>query len=96
MSARKKRLVELVVEKVEELCENVELALELGLPSRLSNYLTYTELVLLRLTSRAMTWSVNESSDCAVQGQGGLQFQSTVVGLQAEKFPRQERQRVED
>ena len=48
MSARKKRLVELVVEKVEELCDNVELALELSLPSSFSSYLTYTELVLLR------------------------------------------------
>ena len=48
VSVRKKRLVELVVEKVEELCDNVELALELSLPSSFSSYLTYTELVLLR------------------------------------------------
>ena len=61
MVVRKKRLAELVVDKVVELCENVEYALEVGLPSRFSNYLTYTELVLLRVKSENSSgrqWSV--------------------------------------
>ena len=61
MLVRKKKLAELVVDKVVELCENVEYALEVGLPSRFSNYLTYTELVLLRVKSENSSgrqWSV--------------------------------------
>ena len=66
-TARKRILIELVLEKVchsllcqyfkicaclqiEEVCQDVELAHDLGVPSKLTNYLAYIDLVLLRLT----------------------------------------------
>ena len=46
---RKRRLIELATENINEVCSNADVSLRTGLPNKLSNYIAFLELVLLRI-----------------------------------------------
>jgi len=48
-NVRKRRLIELATENIHEVCSNADVSLRTGLPNKLSNYIAFLELVLLRL-----------------------------------------------
>lgn len=59
--ARKRTMIELVLEKIEDVCQDAKLAHDLGVPAKLTNYLAYIDLVLLRVKSDSFShrrWTV--------------------------------------
>jgi len=82
--SRKRRLVELIVEKIVELCDDVGLAHDLGVPSKLSKYVAYTELVLLRVKSESNSqrqWSVNKLLDFPTRADDSVQIEEEAWAL---------------
>merc|ERR1719270_1829963 len=82
--ARKRMLVELVIEKISELCGDVGLAHQLGVPSKPSKYVAYTDLVLLRVKSdynSSRQWSVHKLLDFPSRSDSNLQIDDEAWAL---------------
>ena len=53
--------------QIEEVCRDAKLAHDLGVPGKLTNYVAYIDLVLLRLASNTIQY--NTIFQCIIQGE---------------------------